>query len=88
MEEGLNQLPYKECTVTTPTGNHSCYCNIFLKNSELELRGNGKKNSLHKLVCRMWSPGGAVLLNNLINLETFSKEIYVDDFLLMACLSI
>lgn len=28
----------------------------------------------------MRSLGEAVLLNNLINSETFSKEIYVDDF--------
>lgn len=24
VEEGLNQLPYKECMVTTPTGNQGC----------------------------------------------------------------
>lgn len=46
-----------------------------------------KERSLSKSVCKMKSLGGAVFLNNL-NSETFSREIYVGDFLLMACLSI
>lgn len=48
----------------------------------------GEKSDLSKSVSKMRSLGGAVLLNNLINSEMFSKEIYMGDFLLMACLSI
>lgn len=88
MEEGLNQLPYKECMVTTPTGNKGCYSQILVL-KVLEVRGKwGKKSDLSKSVSKMRSLGGAVLLNNLINSEMFSKEIYMGDFLLMACLSI
>lgn len=86
MEEGLNQLPYKECTVTTPTGNQGCYSYIFIIKNQVELEGGWKESS--KSVCTLRSLVGAVLLSNLINPETFSKEIYVNDFFLMACLSI
>lgn len=43
VEEGLNQLPYKECIVTTPTGKQRLLISYFHKNSEIKLGGNGKK---------------------------------------------